>query len=978
MITRTNIVFHEKEKGGLVPGGGEGDVSTIGYGDWENNSLSQQTSSILSAGGNDNGSYMGELDEEDIAADKEKYFEQYGVTVNGFKCPDEFLSIISPMEFEEIVFLFQKFDINASGTIDKHETKKILHYLNLDYSIDKAEELLAIVDTDKSGEIDFEEFCSFFVMMKRGDERLSKYTSLIENINSTPLGELERQCVFRNLAFSFHIVEIREASLTNPTLYIMEVKLSGMWHRIVDGEITGKYEIRKYQGMGNTLREAKYAAANSALVNMGNAMPGIKFKPGEIPEEWLKWVDDNLLRGVDPGKIVSILASKGFHPHKNTRLMHRIISWISLLKFIESHPYLDVNNTEDPFDEEFLEWIRITANKGIDGSILYELLQDRYIDLTKHHLLFSQKLKNNELSNIVMGKDGIPGNLLDLHYACKAGFIDDVLLYCKCGAAVNEPVVDRHSCERIRPLGYASSYGHAEICRILLQYDAVVNEIDNRGRNALHLAAFHGHKACLEVLIDAGGKLFAGDMQGNTPLHLAAIANHHEVVDYLASRGQELTRVLTSDKVKPKKDATFNQLVEIVFTKLIETKLKANETIRFEKVWLHDAAILLVTLMDDNVKYMLPRSCIEIQEDVLLRFDPRPETGIFINADGSLNQIFVKTIPTFNELSILLKYVYRQAAIDSINHWRRTALHLACDANKINSHEKIIFSLIDKYGCNVNLCDMHKRKAIDLLIMDKIIRDMPSATQAREEMINIKREKMLQELYLQFTEEEKQKIENRHSYILDACIEKEGNMNERLWTCLRQGSILKKRYYHNSWEAYEDPDTGNYFFVKIPEKIDETAIVYRKNNYSNYTWHLPDDQEVRTQIYRKDALTYLMKMKSTLLRKYDIWEVYVERLTQIQYYYNIMNENIRFSLPSCMSWKAILKESTKTGEVLGYAREWEVRTDKYGNTLYRNKITRQCEYNQPLDAIRVQPIESLCTSYQVLFNMICDLFLICF
>lgn len=60
-----------------------------------------------------------------------------------------------------------------------------------------------------------------------------------------------------------------------------------------------------------------------------------------------------------------------------------------------------------------------------------------------------------------------------------------------------------------------------------------------------------------------------------------------------------------------------------------------------------------------------------------------------------------------------------------------------------------------------------------------------------------------------------------------------------------------------------------------------------------------------------------------------------------------------------------MRDSQKTGELLGYAREWEVRTDKYGNTFYRNKITRLCEYDQPLDAIQVQPIEMLCTSYQV-------------
>lgn len=415
-----------KKSGG---GGGGGpiiidkeDLSTIG-GDWDNDS-SQQQSSVLTFGeGNNNAkdslagsSLMGDLDEDDIAADREEYFKNNALVIDGFQCPNEFLTIITPMEFEEIVTLFLKFDTNKSGTIDKHETKKILNFLGFDHSLEKAEELLKIIDTDGSGEIDFNEFCQFFVMIKRGDERLSKYSGFMDKLHSTPLGELERQAKYRDLRINFRIVEIREASLTNPTLYVVEVDLAGYWHSVQNGEISSSYGVRKFQGMGNNVREAKYAAANAALVNMGSAMPGIKFLPGEFPEEWLKWVDDNLLRGVDPGKIVSILASKGFHPYRNTRLMHRIISWHSLLKFVELHPHIDVNDTDEPFDEEFLEWIRKTAEKGIDGAILYELLQDRYIDLTKHHLYFAQKLQNNEIG-CVMGADGRPAYLLDLHHA---------------------------------------------------------------------------------------------------------------------------------------------------------------------------------------------------------------------------------------------------------------------------------------------------------------------------------------------------------------------------------------------------------------------------------------------------------------------------------------------------------------------------------------------------------------------------------
>ena len=37
---------------------------------------------------------------------------------------------------------------------------------------------------------------------------------------------------------------------------------------------------------------------------------GVRCKQGEFPDEWLDWLNENLMRGVEAGKIVGILASK--------------------------------------------------------------------------------------------------------------------------------------------------------------------------------------------------------------------------------------------------------------------------------------------------------------------------------------------------------------------------------------------------------------------------------------------------------------------------------------------------------------------------------------------------------------------------------------------------------------------------------------------------------------------------------------------
>lgn len=249
------------------------DMSSLGF-DGDNSTI--MSSSVMTKDPEENefNSAMGELDEDDIEADRQRYYEENAMIVDGFKCPNEFLQLITPMEFEEMVHIFTKFDADHSGTIDVHETKKILHFLGMDFSIEKAEDLLKIVDTDGSGEIDFNEFCGFIVMIKRGDDRLKGFGSLLDKIKTTPLGELERQAASRGFKIQFRVVEIRPSSLVNPTIYVVEVDLSGTWYSIVNGDIQGKYGIRKFQGMGNNVREAKYQAASAAIVNLGDAKIG--------------------------------------------------------------------------------------------------------------------------------------------------------------------------------------------------------------------------------------------------------------------------------------------------------------------------------------------------------------------------------------------------------------------------------------------------------------------------------------------------------------------------------------------------------------------------------------------------------------------------------------------------------------------------------------------------------------------------------
>ena len=99
----------------------------------------------------------GEGEEEE----EEAYDEREGMVIDGFKCPAHLLTKITPMEFEEMVHLFQTCDANGSGDIDKHEARKILLEMDSEATLEKVKEFIALVDKDGSGEIEFDEFCEF-------------------------------------------------------------------------------------------------------------------------------------------------------------------------------------------------------------------------------------------------------------------------------------------------------------------------------------------------------------------------------------------------------------------------------------------------------------------------------------------------------------------------------------------------------------------------------------------------------------------------------------------------------------------------------------------------------------------------------------------------------------------------------------------------------------------------------------------------
>jgi hypothetical protein len=832
------------------------------------------------------------------------------------------------------------------------------------------QELIAIIDEDGSGEIDFDEFVDFIIMLKQGDSRLAGFGQMLENLKNTPLGSLEQQCNSRGLSFKFATLEIREATMSQPPCFVVELAMSGSWIQMEQGRAVSVEETRRVQGLGKNIRVAKNSAASAALVKLADYMPGLKFGKGIIPDDWLAWMDENLMRGVECRTILDILVSKGFYPHHNIAVMQKIGAWLAFNRFCEK--YGDFQLDDRYINAELDEWILKVLERGLDGYTLFEVLSMRGMPLAEYHPLYAQKLKHNEMGTLVDNNGRTP-KLLDFWQACRDGDHDLVDMYCSCGQDPDEEQIGRNDSETRTPLMLASMGNHVECVKLLVAANASVNKQDRRGRTALHYAANHNSLECCNYLMESGAQLFHPDFSKNTAIHLAAMANKARTVDYLATKGQDFCRSITSDRVRPCKNKTFAELCDEVWEDLQTLKLTKWDVRRFEKTWLGDASVLFCSRMDADVKHMVCSSTNkDIIHDILSRFDPRPETGIMIQEGKARDNVWHPTIPRGHELGVLLNYLFRQTATDNTNSWQRTPLHVAADQNQLDSHYETIKMLIDKQGCNVWLRDIHGKRAIDLLMMQRNYGPKtPSSTREKEEMIFEFREERLETLKKKFDGQEMEAaLKEKYEVILEARSKVE-NMTDSVWNAVRDASIRRQNF--GQWSEYLDPDTGNMFFCRRP------LNPLRSKDSTHFT-HFQPHEMAQVLISRSKALQFHMSVRSVFLRSHKDGRIRVYRCkyTEADYWYDKMTDDVSFEPPKFINWKDTYRSSELVRK-LGFVEEWEERRDADGNIFYRNNttLTQYFTYVQPVNALVVKAKDKHCTKMKHKENMFLQKFYSC-
>eukprot|EP00126_Sphaerothecum_destruens_P005606 Sdes_comp18919_c0_seq1m9379 len=116
--------------------------------------------------------------------------------------------------------------------------------------------------------------------------------------------------------------------------------------------------------------------------------------------------------------------------------------------------------------------------------------------------------------------------------ACMSGNIDLMTSFYEQGMDVN--ILDD---EERSPLLFACLAEQKSAVKMLLHWDAYVDNSDKSGRTALLWCAMSGKTSMLSLLLKAGADINFSDHQGKTPLHLSVNPNQTDTMTLLLERG---------------------------------------------------------------------------------------------------------------------------------------------------------------------------------------------------------------------------------------------------------------------------------------------------------------------------------------------------------------------------------------------------------------------------------------------------------
>ncbi|KAJ8575020.1 hypothetical protein ON010_g4193 [Phytophthora cinnamomi] len=384
---------------------------------------------------------------------------------------------------------------------------------------------------------------------------------------------------------------------------------------------------------GKTTREAKFKAAEVGLVKIKKLQPGLAVEPGELPQQWEKWLFANIERGASVKKLMHTLAQKGFLLTGNVLMMQRISTRASSFRLrtkrnapsgiygsgVDASVGPDNNNTSrsgspikssrtarsiaaveklpsppvQVLHPQWAHWCQQELARGIDGNIVLSELVSQGFEpdrspLFTQRLLRVVKSRDDSCSNSAESPRTAANKPFSFLRVLEEGILKEVELFVFGGQDVNALQLDANTKLMQSPLHIASKHGYHSIVRLLIERGAEVGHLDSFRRTPLMVAARCGHSEITALMLEHGANIFQLDNLKNSALHLAAFSGSSTIASQLLSAHDSSFRLFVSN-LPQQRGECYERLLQKTYDTIMKNKLCENERRRFHVSWLFES-----------------------------------------------------------------------------------------------------------------------------------------------------------------------------------------------------------------------------------------------------------------------------------------------------------------------------------------------------------------------------------------------------
>ncbi|CAK9013422.1 Serine/threonine-protein phosphatase 6 regulatory ankyrin repeat subunit C (PP6-ARS-C) (Serine/threonine-protein phosphatase 6 regulatory subunit ARS-C) [Durusdinium trenchii] len=863
-------------------------------------------------------------------------------TAAQFQVPPELESSFTPEEVEQAILLFEELDQDQSGFVDVEELRTAFDKMGEEVTDEQLEALLDEVDDDGSGAIDFGEFLKLLSIFKSKGSKFAKMAKLFDGLGATPLAVLENECSRRGLEIQYKLLDVRKATSMFPTQFVMGVEIHGTFKELeADGGMRVVEETRKFEGIGKNTRLAKFNAATTALTRLKAYIPGIDVEPGEIPQEWLTWFEENLDRGVDELKLLEKLTVKGFFPCKNILFMQKLSLRVSMLRMQAQEPGLWPSGGGRELPVEWTHWAQEQMKYGFHGKVILDCLVENGF-VPKRNPLLSSLLRRDEGGTFT---DSVHPKQIDFWSCAGYGYVRELERFVAGGQDPNElKAIKGHDTSA---LALAVRFKQLPACEFLVGAGADVNTPDKFGRVACHAAAQAGDPEVLQFLISKGGDVLVPDRYGDTPLHIAASHGYTDMVEFLLEWNAERVRRIVSGKDVMQQEGakTFKALAKEVFDEVMSSRISRFSTPHFRKTWMFaaydmlwsrangkefspcvaddpddvngamsrdqakDLVIDFVQFDDPKRRFWFAKPQLHMVQCVMSRFDLHPENDCV----------------EFDEFFHLVDRCLATNWINSCNSIGRTPIMCSAEPSSgteiSEHHERILELFSDDHGCDTQIRDKNGKTVLDMIrdrlakLGDEYLRPIESAEAEREQ----------------------ERLAMAHTA--------EPFLDDPLYLALDQTGEIKLQWKHMLSRSSRLRQIDHFAEMLL----EQTGQLFYCDDVGRCQWSKP--QCVVECDHLLSGWAHI-KVNSRRIQTFRNWDIFVHNETGQLFYFDYEMGESQWERPpeiDCLDEPCPEHDEQNASLVcqLGFWEKWRLKAEP--RVYYRNSKRGLCQFERPLE-----------------------------